>query len=135
MTMDKIKTNNRFAVKAGAMIAAMLMMTGIASADNFGAISFSTANGARGWSNDYNSQNEAEQRALNECYGAGGTGCIIAIWFSNACGSLAVGNGYGWGAGWDGNRNRADNKALRACRSHNNVNCQIVESVCNSNAY
>jgi hypothetical protein len=74
-----------------------------------GAIAFSNSSGAIGYSNDYNSANEAQQRALREC----GDGCRVVIAFTNACAALAVGAGRGYGTGWAGNRQEAESIAMQ----------------------
>jgi hypothetical protein len=131
--MHKIKMVNQFVIRAVAVAAAIMLMSGVASAQNkFGSIYFSQNDGARGWSTDYNSQNGAEDRAYNECVGAGGRDCVRATWFRNACGALAVGDGNGWGSHWAETRIRAEGNALRTCRQ-NARNCEVVESVCTSN--
>ena len=130
--MNNNNLKNRLAVKVCAAIAAMLMMTSMASAQNkFGAIYFSQSTGAHGYSYDYNSQYQAEQRALNECLGAGGTDCVRATWFRNACGALAVGDGNGWGSHWGNHRSGAEQNALNTCR-RNASGCRIVRWVCTS---
>ncbi len=116
----------------GTFATAMLMMTTLASAqDMFGAIYYSQMTGIHGYSYDYRTQHQAEQRALNECLAAGGTDCVRATWFRNACGALAVGSGNGWGAHWGNNRNGAEYNALQTCRN-NASNCAIRRWVCTS---
>ena len=117
-------------LQLGAIVVALLMMTSLASAqDNYGAIYFSQMTGAHGYSYDYATQGQAEQRALNECLGAGGTDCVRATWFRNACGALAVGDGNAWGAMWGNNRDGAEFNALKTC-DNNGRNCQIERWVC-----
>ena len=132
--MHMNKSRNRVAVKIGAAVATVLIMTSIASAQNlFGSIYFSQATGAHGYSLDYDTQYQAEQRALNECLGAGGTDCVRATWFRNACGALAVGDGRGWGSHWGNNRRGAEINALNTC-DRNTSGCRIVRWVCTRNA-
>lgn len=101
---------------------------GVAMArDYYGAIAYSTSTGAHGYSYDYDSRYDAEQRALNECYQYGG-GCQVAIWFRNACGALAVGPN-GWGADWHANRSGAESKAIARCSQYS-YGCSIVRWVC-----
>ena len=90
------------------------MAPGAAMARDYnGAIAYSSATGAHGYSYDYDTRDGAEQRALNECAGYGG-GCEAALWFRNACGALAVGAD-GWGTGWDINRSGAESNAIAKC--------------------
>jgi hypothetical protein len=53
----------------------------------YGAIAYSSATGAHGYSFDYANRESAQARALSEC----GADCKIAVWFNNACAALAVG--------------------------------------------
>lgn len=103
--------------------------TGTAHArDYYGAIAFSQATGAHGYSYDYNSRSAAQQRAMQECRRYG-RGCKIANWFRNACGALAVGNGNGWGAEWGNTRGEAERLALQRCGTHTS-NCWVRRWVC-----
>jgi hypothetical protein len=86
-----------------------------AMADNFGAIAFSSSSGANGYSYDHGSREGAEEHAMQEC----GPGCEVVLWFKNACGSLAVGNGNGYGTGWADSRGEAEDIAMRSCRQQN----------------
>ncbi|GIL02492.1 MAG: hypothetical protein BroJett030_23910 [Alphaproteobacteria bacterium] len=95
-----------------------------ALAQYFGAIAYSAYSGRWGYSYDYLSRYEAEQRALAEC----GGGCQIAVWFSNGCGALAVGPD-GWGSGWAYSRAQAEANALSACRSYS-YGCRIQAWAC-----
>ena len=76
-------------------LAVMLAASGAASAEYFGAIAYSPTSGVYGFSYDHGSRRDAEARAISECR-MRGRGCKIAIWFKNACGSVAVGSN-GWG--------------------------------------
>jgi hypothetical protein len=106
-----------FALLGGAVSAA--------AADNFGAIAFSSGSGATGHSYDYDSRDGAEERALQEC----GPGCKVVLWFKNACGALAVGDGSGFGTGWASSRSEAENLAMGYCRQ-NTGGCQISRWAC-----
>ena len=118
----------------GAFVASLLLTASIASAqDYFGSIYFSPATGVDGFSYDYGTHREARQRALNECINAGGTDCVEATWFRNACGALAVGANNGWGSHWGNNRNGAEYNAMRTC-NQNARGCAIVRWVCTAGA-
>lgn len=93
--------------------------------DHFGAIAFSNSSGAIGYSYDHGSGYEAQERALQEC----GYGCKVVIGFTNACGALAVGAGRGYGTGWAGNRQAAENTAINYCNSRT-TGCDVVRWVC-----
>jgi serine/threonine-protein kinase len=93
----------------------------------FGAIAFSQGSGAVGYSYDYVSSEDADRSALNSC----GHDCNVVVWFSNACGALAVGAGRGYGATWAGSQLEAENMAMSRCGA-NTTNCDIVRWVCTS---
>jgi Domain of unknown function (DUF4189) len=93
----------------------------------FGAIAYSQRSGAVGYSYDYRSGNDAARSALNHC----GPNCRIVVWFSNACGALAVGSGHGYGASWADTQGDAENRAMRIC-SANTTDCGIVQWACTS---
>jgi serine/threonine-protein kinase len=106
-----------------AMLAPLLAVTlgsAEALADNFGAIAFSQDNGRVGYSYDYGSQNGAEQRALAQC---GDQSCVVVVWFRNACGALAIGDGNGYGVGWASGQQDAEQIALTNCFQYTN-NCK-----------
>lgn len=114
------------------LIIAIAMSATVAQAQNrFGSISFSTVTGAHGYSYDYASQGQAQNRAVNECIGAGGTNCVVTTWFRNACGALAVGNGNGWGSHWGNNRSGAEYNAMQACKRQTS-GCRVIRWVCTS---
>lgn len=129
-----MKTFSRILAKSSLVLLCLMLSISISSAqDNYGAIYFSQVTGAQGYSFDYSQQQQAQQRALNECLNAGGTDCVRATWFKNACGALAVGNNNGWGAHWGNNRNGAEFNALKTCRQ-NTGGCKIVRWVCTAGA-
>jgi hypothetical protein len=83
-----------------------------ALADYYGAIAFSQDSGSVGYSYDYGDQASAENRAMQEC---NDNGCMVVLWFRNACGALAIGDGNGYGTGWAGTRADAEQIALSNC--------------------
>lgn len=97
------------------------------SADNFGAIAFSKSTGAYGFSYDHQSRRDAEAGAMNECRSRS-RGCAVAIWFKNACGSVATGPN-GWGSAWAGSRGNAEQAALVNCSKHTR-NCKVLAWTC-----
>jgi hypothetical protein len=96
-----------------------------ALAANYGAIAFSTDTGGVGYSYDYSTQAEAENRALYEC----GPDCMVVLWFRNACGALAIGDGNGWGTGWAGSRAAAERSALSTCGKYTG-GCFVKQWAC-----
>ena len=95
---------------------------------NYGAISYSQQTDSHGWASDYKSQDQAESRAVEEC-AKHGDGCMLSVWFANACGALAVGKGNGWGANWGRTREEAEQNALNSCNS-NTSDCEVRRWVC-----
>ena len=109
---------------AGFCLALALPSVAVAD-DSYGAIAFSSESGATGYSYNFGSREEAEERALQEC----GAGCEVVQWFKNACAALAVGDNNGWGTGWSGNREEAENIALNKCGEQTR-NCDIKVRAC-----
>ena len=107
--------------------ASFLSNSPAAAADSYGAIAFSPATGATGWSHSLRTRREAERLAMRGCLGHAGD-CRVAIWFVNACGALAVGRN-GWGSGWGNDRRRAEREAIGTC-SANTRSCQVVRWQC-----
>ena len=97
------------------------------AADSFGAIAYSPATQAVGWSYSYSTRSGAEQKALSGCT-PHARDCRIAIWFKNACGAVAVGAN-GWGSGWAATSTGAKNKAVHVCSRHTR-NCQVYRWQC-----
>ena len=96
-------------------------------ANRYGAIAYSAATGAHGWSYDYASREEAERVALATCaqYAAD---CSVPLWFQNACGALAVGPA-GFGTGWAINQTLAETYAMGVCGQYS-TNCAVRRWVC-----
>jgi serine/threonine-protein kinase len=95
------------------------------AADHYGAIAFSQASGAVGYSYDFDSRDDAEERALQEC----GPRCEVVIWFKNACAALAVGDDKGYGTGWAADRDRAEEIAMMKCEE-NSDDCSVKQWAC-----
>jgi serine/threonine-protein kinase len=77
---------------------------------------------------DYSTQAEAEAQALAAC-NARGPGCQSTIWFSNACGALAVSFDGAWGSDWGADQQAAEQKALIQCGKYSR-GCSVVRWVC-----
>jgi serine/threonine-protein kinase len=101
---------------------------GQAAANNYGAIAYSTATGAHGWSIDYPSRSAAESVALQNCR-KHGADCVVPIWVRNGCAALAVGSGNAYGSGWGTTRGLAESFALQSCRKVA-ANCAIRRWIC-----
>lgn len=99
-----------------------------AAAASYGAIAFSPSTGVWGYSYNYGTRGAAEHRAMRECR-ARGSGCRSIVWFRDACGALAVGQGNAYGWGWNVSRTSAQNRAIRECRARTG-GCRIRVDVC-----
>jgi|SRR5208282_253667 len=99
------------------------------SAPNFGAIAYAVHNGAYGFSYDYHSAAQAEQRAFSDC-AAQGTGCKIVISFSETCAALAAGDNERFAASLGDGAGVARSAALSACSRNGGKNCEIKAWTC-----
>ena len=81
---------------------------------NYGAIAYSTKNGAYGYSHGWTNNKKAEKVAVKNC-SANGKGCKSRVWFYNSCGAVAADGGkVAWGQG--SNTQEASKKALDKCK-------------------
>lgn len=117
----------RFLLACGVCLLLGLGASPAVAQDYYGAIAYSPSTRAHGYSYDYPTRWEAEDRALAECRRHAGD-CLIPVWFRNACGALATGPS-GYGSGWGTNRNLAESYALQTCRRHSG-GCSIMRWVC-----
>ena len=98
----------------------------------YGSIVFSQESGggyAWGMSWSYDGRSSAQARAIDECRNRGGSNCFEIGWFNNSCGSLAIGDNNGAGAGWGETSSNASNNAMATCRQYNR-NCRSVITRC-----
>ncbi|BAW97885.1 hypothetical protein NIES970_28480 (plasmid) [[Synechococcus] sp. NIES-970] len=112
-----------------------LLSSGPVLAQNyFGAISYSPKTGTYGYSYDYSNQQAAINIAQNQCnQRSNGTGdCESLVWFSNACGSLAVASNGSYGSGWGENPDLAEYYAIDTCSDYGGYDCAVLETVCTS---
>jgi len=126
--VQNINLKNRFTIRVFAVVAAMLMMTSMASARGYGAIAYSSKTGAHGWSHSYSSRHAAESAALRSCR-AYGRGCRIIVWELNSCAAVAVSPDGGWGWGLHQDRWRAQAIANAECEARNR-SCSLLQLVC-----
>lgn len=94
--------------------------------DRFGAIAYSISSGKSGSSWNFRKLPAACNRALEEC---DRDDCVIATWFRNGCGALAVGDNGCWEAHWGVNRADAKRKASNSCKQRCE-RCKIISSPC-----
>jgi hypothetical protein len=70
---------------------------------DYGSLAIDAINGKQyGWAINYDTQAEANQKALSECQKNGGNQCHTVLWFKGGCAAYVVEPGnsslYGWGA-------------------------------------
>jgi hypothetical protein len=99
-----------------------------AARDYYGAIAYSNTTGAYGYSYDYASRGQAEERSMAECTKRG-SGCKVVLWFRNACGALATGRNFGYGFAWATTRGESEQVALRYCGKYTSE-CKVAAWVC-----
>jgi serine/threonine-protein kinase len=99
--------------------------------DKYGAIAYSQSDRRWGYSYNWDSRYEAEQRALQEC-SAKGRACKVVTWFKNNCGALANGSNGAYGYAWGPNKEAAIRKATRYCRQQGGTHCTWRCWACNS---
>ncbi|PLW78443.1 DUF4189 domain-containing protein [Cohaesibacter celericrescens] len=97
------------------IILSTLLTSGASAQDYYGAIAVAS-NGAHGYSFDYNTKRQAQNRALSECRQQG-RNCKVALWFRNACGVLAMNRQNSWATAWGDTRRYAEQLALRSCNN------------------
>ena len=122
------KSTVRAALSGGALMLMAMAAQPASAQDYYAAFAYSLANGAYGYSYNYATQQEAEQRAMEEC-GKHSNECKGVFWFRNACGALARAsdNAYGWA--WNVNLGEARVNALTECSKYG-PSCEIKESFC-----
>jgi serine/threonine protein kinase len=98
---------------------------------SFGAIARSPSTQDKGYSWNYTSQIEAEERALSECENNSSSGdCKILVWARNACMSIAEGSNGSVGSGWSTDMTAAENTAKQVCQQYKGVDCAITRTIC-----
>ena len=108
----------------------VLAAAGSATADSFGAISYSRQTGSYGYSTGYSYRQAAESAAFDYCYQYGGRDCNTVLWFNNACGALSLSQNGAWGVAWHGDIYQAQNAAIGYCQSNGGQGCWLEISDC-----
>lgn len=102
-----------------------------ASAQYYGAISFSPSRGALGWAFDYRSREEARLAAIANCRKYVDD-CQVVVVFKDGCGAVAAGD-RSFAAARSDSKVDAQQYALRDCRL-GGPNCRVLRWVCTSNS-
>jgi len=99
-----------------------------AGTHDYGAIAYSSSTEAYGWSNKRDTQEEAENAALEQC-GKRASDCEIEVWFDQKCGAVAAGGNW-VGSGWGDTQRQAESEALKVCRQGGDDTCAVKASAC-----
>jgi len=115
----------------------MIHLIAIGQTGKYGALAIDKSNGFYyGWAIDYETQSEADSRALQECQSRGGNCVIVKKWKGGWCAVYRtidgnVGTAYGWGVART--RSEADRIATNECKKRSNgVSCNNYVWGCNS---
>ena len=114
------------------VIGTILLFAGQASFadDKYGALAYSLEEGVYGYGTDYDTRDEAEDVALDECVKlleSNETECVVELWFKNGYGALAEGNN-GFGTGHGTYRQDAQLMALENCKKYTE-DCDITVTI------
>lgn len=107
----------------------VLCPTPVIAKDKYGAIAYSHPEGVCSTSNDYDSKEGAERRALEVCRQSGGTKCQILTSHKNKCGAVAVGDGGIFGWAWSSTKKNARERAMSQCTKRG-PGCKVLCEVC-----
>lgn len=121
---------SRIATRAALAACVMLAVAHAVSAERaqyHGAIGYSPATGAMGWSIDYPNAEEARNVAIKRC-AEHAKDCTIAVEFTNGCGVVAEGVRSHAASGSD-SRSEARRAALSSCRQLTQ-HCTVRRWVC-----
>lgn len=109
---------------------------------NYGAIAVSPSTLKYGYSFRFATRRQAEEAALTYCFSNKGNprDCKVAVWYYDACASLAIkpksasgdARDGAWGAHWSHSRASAGKKALAACQSVAASGCKTELTTCAS---
>ena len=95
----------------------------------YGAVAINVATGNTGYSYDYGTRSEAEERALREC----GSNCEIALWIENTCGAVSYSKKhkiYGWA--WGDDSWQIERDSVKECGESD---CVLEVSLCTTRYY
>ncbi|MCE2888070.1 MAG: DUF4189 domain-containing protein [Pseudanabaena sp.] len=123
---------NSLAIAAAVIIPTISVGVLEASAqDRYGAIARSPSTQDKGYSWNYQTLADAENRAISECESISGAGdCEVLIWTRNACMSIAEGSNGAAGTAWSNSRRQAESKARQVCRDYDGVDCRVTRTIC-----
>ena len=108
-----------------------MLMTNVHTQSLVGALAIDGGQGSRyGWAINYDTVQQARQRALSEC----GGGCSVVLTFDR-CAAYAAdqesgSTAYGWAESYDSSQS-AQQRALGECRSRGGSQCIVRAWGCN----
>ncbi len=98
----------------------------------YGAIAYSVSKNRYGYSANFPTQEQAEQRSIEECIKDGGGDDCKPVWFKTPnCGALARGPDR-WGSDYAESRDAAEEKALNNCSDGGRFDCTVDIAVCSN---
>lgn len=110
-------------------ILAFALATPLLAGDKYGALAYSSSDGAWGWWADANDQASASRNALAKCQEHGNS-CKVVLEFWNTCAAFATGQGgYGWAHGPE--PEAVQESAVGYCSQHG-TNCEVKVWACTS---
>jgi len=124
-----MKTNVKHVLMAGAFL---LLSAAPAIAGAYGALATSP-DADYGWSKNYDSADEAEERALRECRKYS-RNCTVKKVFRNVCVSVASSTNGAMGWAWGYDRSEGNARAMSECRDNRGKACRVVERFCTGDA-
>ena len=116
---------------AVAALLVMAMARPAAAQGVYGAFALSSSTGAYGFAYNFNTQEEARQRALAECVKRTSSGdCKVSANIVRNCIAVARGNNnvFGWAIGWP--VDERPERALNECAGANGADCKVVAQFC-----
>ena len=116
--------------KIAACALALALATPVFAGDKYGALAYSSSDGAWGWWADANTQAAASKNALAKCQ-EHGSGCEVVLEFWNTCAAFATGSGSSYGWAHSDDENAAQSAAVKYCSQHGS-GCEVRVWACTS---
>ena len=119
------------ALVAGTLASAVVVTAGPAQAaqkDVFAAIAYSESEGYAGWVTNAQSQDAAQQSAVEQCEAESNSACELAAWVKNGCVAIALDKHDKWSGGYG-----PDSAAAEASAVEDLPGGQVKKVVCTPN--
>jgi hypothetical protein len=90
----------------------------------YGAIARSVSSGKYGWSYNYDTQQSAQDAAIQRC---GSSDCRVT-WFKNAFGAMAEARDTTWSLNWGYSKEQAEQNSLQSCQRNSGqpATCGVI---------